>query len=63
MVGGTQSLHDPVKYVDIAKAFLNEKGNIPKDVMPDFLHLSHKGYRAWADAIEPAVWGILDETK
>ncbi len=52
-----------IKYVDIGKAFLNEKGNIPKDVMPDFLHLSLKGYHAWADAIEPAVWGMLDEKK
>jgi lysophospholipase L1-like esterase len=52
-----------VKYLDIGKSFLNEKGQIPKDVMPDFLHLSGKGYRAWADAIEPAVWSMLDEPK
>lgn len=52
-----------VKYLDIGKSFLNEKGLIPKDVMPDFLHLSGKGYRAWADAIEPTVWSMLDEPK
>ena len=50
-----------VKYLDIGKNFLNEDGTIPRDVMPDFLHLSAKGYRIWADAIEPTLWSMLDE--
>jgi lysophospholipase L1-like esterase len=50
-----------VKYLDIGKSFLNEDGTISKDVMPDYLHLSLKGYRIWADAIEPTIWSMLDE--
>src|SRR5207237_1337936 len=42
-----------VTYLDIGKHFLNEDGTISKEIMPDFLHLSPKGYRIWADAIEP----------
>ena len=28
--------------------------------MPDFLHLSRKGYRIWADAIEPTLRSMLE---
>jgi hypothetical protein len=28
--------------------------------MPDFLHLSRKGYRIWADAMEPTLWSMLE---
>ncbi len=52
-----------VRYLDIGKAFLTEDGSIDKEVMPDYLHLSVKGYRIWADAMEPTLWSLLDETK
>jgi lysophospholipase L1-like esterase len=50
-----------VKYLDIGPKFLEEDGTISKAVMPDFLHLSHKGYMIWADAIEPTLWSMLEE--
>ncbi len=49
-----------VHYLDISKAFLNAEGQIPKDLMPDFLHLSDEGYRRWAEAIEPTLWTLLN---
>ena len=49
-----------VKYLDIGKAFLNEDGTISREVMPDYLHLSQKGYRIWAEAMEPTLWSMLD---
>ena len=42
-----------VFYLDIGPSFLNENGEISKDIMPDFLHLSPAGYKIWAKAIEP----------
>ncbi len=48
-----------VRYLDISKSFLNEQGNIPKDLMPDYLHLSDAGYRVWAEAIEPTLWDLM----
>jgi lysophospholipase L1-like esterase len=50
-----------VKYLDIGRRFLNEDGSIARDIMPDFLHLSRKGYRIWADAVEPTLWTMLEE--
>lgn len=50
-----------VKYLDIGPKFLESDGTISKDVMPDFLHLSQKGYMIWADAIEPTLWSMLED--
>jgi len=45
-----------VTYLDIGEKFLQPDKTISKDIMPDFLHLSEKGYQIWADAIkEPLV--------
>jgi lysophospholipase L1-like esterase len=52
-----------VRYLDIGKAFLNADGTLSPEVMPDFLHLSTKGYRIWAEAMEPTLWSMLDEPK
>ena len=52
-----------IYYLDISKAFLNEQGLIAPEIMPDYLHLSAKGYRLWADAMEPTLWRLLDEPK
>jgi lysophospholipase L1-like esterase len=49
-----------VRYLDIGPSFLNPDGTISKEVMPDFLHLSSKGYRIWADAMEPTLWSMLE---
>jgi lysophospholipase L1-like esterase len=52
-----------VHYLDLGKAFLNDDGTISKEIMPDYLHLSQRGYRLWADAMEPTLWSMLDEPK
>jgi beta-glucosidase len=56
-------LHDGqmVTYLDIGPRFVNDDGTISKEIMPDYLHLSRKGYRIWADAMEPTLWSLLDE--
>jgi lysophospholipase L1-like esterase len=40
-------------YLDIGDAFLDAKGEIPNDIMPDKLHPFAFGYRIWAMAMEP----------
>jgi N-acetylglucosamine-6-sulfatase len=54
-------LPDGVTYLDIADKFTDKDGVIGKDVMPDELHLSPKGYEIWAQAIEPKVHELLGE--
>jgi lysophospholipase L1-like esterase len=50
-----------IHYLDIGRHFLNEDLTISHDVMPDYLHLTRKGYRIWADAIEPKLASMLEE--
>jgi beta-glucosidase len=50
-----------VHYLDIGKAFLEKDGTLTKEVMPDALHLSPKGYQIWADSIEPKVRELMGE--
>lgn len=48
-----------VHYLDISREFLDEDGRLGRDVMPDFLHLSEKGYAIWARAMEPKLKELL----
>ncbi len=50
-----------VKYLDLAEKFLEKDGTLPKDIMPDYLHLSPKGYRIWADAVKGPIKELLGE--
>ena len=50
-----------VHYLDIGSQFLNSDGTIAKEIMPDFLHLSPRGYEIWADAIEPMLKALMAE--
>lgn len=50
-----------VTYLDISKAFLQPDGTISKDIMPDLLHPNEKGYRLWAEAMEPTLKKLLGE--
>jgi lysophospholipase L1-like esterase len=52
-----------VRFLDIGKSFLSEDGTISNKIMPDYLHLSRRGYRVWADAMEPVLWSMLDDPK
>lgn len=50
-----------VYFLDIGKTFLQPDGTLTREIMPDLLHLSEKGYDMWADAIEPKVKELLGE--
>jgi lysophospholipase L1-like esterase len=44
-----------ILFLDFGEKFLKPDGTLSQDVMPDFLHPSAKGYRIWADAIQPLI--------
>jgi len=46
-------------YMNINVQFLEKDGTISTEIMPDFLHLSAKGYQIWANAILPQINDIL----
>jgi len=44
-----------VIYLDFGDRFLQPDGALSKEIMPDSLHPSAKGYQIWADAIQPVI--------
>ncbi len=50
-----------VHYLDIGPKFLGPDGTLSREIMPDLLHLSPKGYRIWAESVEPKVKELLGE--
>jgi lysophospholipase L1-like esterase len=48
-----------VKYLDIGDRFLNRDGMISAQIMPDYLHLTEKGYELWADAVRQPLRELL----
>ena len=49
-----------IRYLDIGPALLDPAGRLVQAIEPDFLHLSRKGYRIWADAMEPTLWEMTE---
>ncbi len=52
-----------VLWVDFGHEYLNEDGTMPRALMPDFLHLSKRGYEIWAEAIEGQLSTILGDKR
>ena len=50
-----------VHYLDIGPKFLESDGSISKEIMPDSLHLSPKGYALWTEAVEPRVRELMKQ--
>lgn len=48
-----------VHYIDFGSQLIEADGSISKAVMPDYLHLSERGYEIWAQAIEPKLEKLL----
>lgn len=44
-----------VTYIDIGPQLVEADGTISRDMMPDFLHPTAKGYKIWAVAIQPVI--------
>ena len=50
-----------VFWADFGHKFLNDDGTMPRELMPDYLHLSKKGYQIWADSIETQLSQLLGD--
>ena len=48
-----------VQYLNINDKLLDADGTLTKEIMPDALHPQQKGYRIWAESIEPKVAELL----
>lgn len=52
---------ETVWYLDIGPRLLDSDGVLPKTLAPDELHPNAKGYRIWAETMEPTVAELLGE--
>lgn len=50
-----------VHYLDIGPEFLGKDGTLTREIMPDLLHLSEKGYTIWAESIEAKLKELMGE--
>jgi beta-glucosidase len=59
---GLAQLDDRVRtrYLDIGDRFLATDASITKDIMPDALHLTAKGYQLWANAMQPLLAQMVE---
>ncbi|HTG45596.1 MAG TPA: platelet-activating factor acetylhydrolase IB subunit [Verrucomicrobiae bacterium] len=48
-----------VLWADFGSKFVNEQGQISREIMPDYLHLTSAGYEIWAKSIERQLARIL----
>jgi len=49
-----------VFFLDINHAFLDARGILSKDIMPDLLHPNERGYEIWANAMKPTLTKLLN---
>ncbi len=48
-----------VTFLDLGPRFLEADGTLSKEIMPDLLHPSAKGYQIWAESMEPTLAQML----
>jgi beta-glucosidase len=48
-------------FLDLSRRFLDDRGRLSQDLMPDYLHPNERGYQVWADGMEPMIRQLLGE--
>jgi beta-glucosidase len=52
-----------VVFANLNDRFLQPDGTLSRDIAPDLLHLSSKGYRIWSEAMHPTLLSLLAPTE
>lgn len=50
-----------IHFLDLGALFVNPDRTISRELMPDYLHLTPRGYELWAGAMEPKLMLLLGE--
>jgi lysophospholipase L1-like esterase len=50
-----------VFFLNINESLMNPDGTLSKDILPDLLHLSEKGYATWQRAMDPTLQKLLNQ--
>ena len=59
IISGYDKIYPFLTYLDISKKFLKADGSVNKDLLRDYLHPNAKGYKVWAEAMEPTIQKLL----
>ncbi len=59
IIANFPQLYPFLTYQDIGKLFLKVDGSVDETLLPDYLHPNAKGYKIWADAIEPNIEKLM----
>jgi len=51
-----------IYYLDIGEKFLQPDKTLSPEIMPDYLHLTTRGYQIWAEAIEPKLVELMGKS-
>ena len=51
-----------IYYLDIGEQFLESDKSLTKEIMPDYLHLSPRGYGIWAESINDKLFKLMNES-
>ncbi len=52
---------EQVHFLNINDQFLDEAGTLSRTIMPDLLHPNERGYRLWAEAMEPTIVRLMGD--
>jgi lysophospholipase L1-like esterase len=50
-----------VFFLDLSQHFLDDRGRLSQDLMPDYVHLSERGYQVRAEGMEDMIRKLLGE--
>ena len=53
--------NEHIVFLDLSLHFLDDRGDLSQDLMPDYLHPSERGYQVWADGMEDVIRKLLSE--
>jgi beta-glucosidase len=59
IISGYDEIYSFVTFLNVNHIFLNEDGSVNTDLLHDHLHPNEKGYRAWAEAMEPTIEKLM----
>ena len=48
-------------FLDLSRHFLDDRGRLSQDLMPDYLHPNERGYQVWANGMEEMIKTLLGE--
>ena len=49
-----------IYYLNINQIFLDDKGQVKAELMPDLLHPNQQGYQVWAEVMAPRIKQLMD---